>query len=116
MPIESLEVLNPEIPKDMPADRGAVLDIHVCLADGRHIDVEMQSGLHPGFIQRVLYYWARLHASQLSIGDYYEKLCPTVSIVILNQSLLPTERIHSTFRVLEVHEYYDLTGALDERP
>lgn len=90
-----------------------MLDIHVRLAGGRHIDVEMQSGLHPGFIQRVLYYWARLHASQLSIGDYYEKLCPTVSIVILNQSLLPTERIHSTFRVLEVHEYYDLTGALE---
>ena len=57
--------------------------------------------------------WARLHASQRSIGDYYEKICPTVSIVILNQSLLPTERIHSTFRVLEVHEYYDLTGALE---
>ena len=35
-PIDSLVVLNPDIPKDLPADRGAVLDIHVRLADGRH--------------------------------------------------------------------------------
>ena len=57
--IESVVVLNPEIPKDLPADRGAVLDIHAHLADGRHIDVEMQSELHLGLTQRFLYYWAR---------------------------------------------------------
>jgi predicted transposase/invertase (TIGR01784 family) len=73
----------------------------------------MQSELHPSFAQRILYYWARLHASQLSIGNCYEKLCPTVSIVFLNQSLLPTERIQSTFRISEVHDHYDLTDDLE---
>jgi predicted transposase/invertase (TIGR01784 family) len=112
-PIEFVEVLNPEIPKDLPADKGALLDIHVRLSNGRHVDVEMQSELHPSFTQRVLYYWARLHSSQLSIGDCYEKLCPTVSILFLNQSLLPTRRFHSTFRVSEVHDHYDLSDALE---
>jgi len=112
-PIDTVDVLNPEVPKDLPADRGAVLDIHVRLADGRHIDVEMQSALPPGLRQRFLYYWARLHASQLTIGDHYEKLCPTVSVVILEEALLPLERAHSTFRVLEVETGYELTDELE---
>ena len=55
VPIDTVDVLNPEIPKDLPADRGAVLDIHVRLVDGRHIDVEMQSELRSGLTQRFHY-------------------------------------------------------------
>jgi len=54
--------------------KGAVLDIHVHLADGRHVDVEMQAALHPGLIQRIVRYWARVHGSQLSPGDGYGQL------------------------------------------
>ena len=59
--IDTVDVLNPEIPKDLPADKGAVLDIHVRLADGRHIDVEMQSELRPGL--------TRLPQSKGSMGE-----------------------------------------------
>ena len=45
VPIDAVDLLNPEIPKDLSADKGAVLDIHVRLLDGRHIDVETQSEL-----------------------------------------------------------------------
>ena len=72
--IDSVQVLNPEVPKDLPGDKGAVLDIHLRLADGRHIDVEMQSELRPGMTQRFLYYWARLHASQLTMESIM-KIC-----------------------------------------
>jgi len=113
VPIESVDVLNPEIPKDLPADRGIVLDIHVRLADGRHIDVEMQSELHAGLAQRFVYYWARLHASQLTIGDHYEKLCPTLSNLILKDSLLPTARAHSTYRILEVETHHEFGDELE---
>lgn len=46
-PIASVDVLNPEVPKELPDDKGTFLDIHVRMADGRHVDVEMQSALHP---------------------------------------------------------------------
>ncbi len=111
--IDSVQVLNPEVPKDLPADRGAVLDIHVRLADGRHIDVEMQSELHLGLAQRFLYYWARLHASQLSAGDCYEKLCPTLSVLILKEPLLRLAKAHSKFRILEVETHHELTADLE---
>jgi predicted transposase/invertase (TIGR01784 family) len=113
VPIGTVEVLNPEIPKDLPADKGIVLDIHVRLTDGRYIDVEMQSEIHKGLAKRFLYYWARLHAMQLTVGDRYEKLCPTVSVIILRESLLPIARAHSKFRVLETETGYELTDGLD---
>ena len=90
-----------------------MIDIHVRLADGRHIDVEMQSQWHLGLAERFLYYWARLHASQLTVGDHYEKLCPTLSVLILKEPLLPLAKAHSTFRVLEVETHHELTGELE---
>ena len=66
-----------------------------------------------GLTQRFLYYWARLHASQLTIGDHYEKLCPTISVIILKESLLPLAKAHSTFRVLEVETNHELTDELE---
>ena len=113
VPIGTVDVLNPGIPKDLPADRGAVLDIHVRLVDGRHIDVEMQSEVRSGLTQRFLYYWARLHASQLTIGDRYEKLCPTISVVILKKPLLPIAKAHSTFQVIEIETGHALTDDLE---
>ncbi len=111
--IDSVQVLNPEVPKDLPADRGAVLDIHVRLSDGRQVDVEMQSESHSGLEERFLYYWARLHASQLSVGDRYKKLCPTLSVVILKEPLLRLPKAHSKFRILEVETHHELTADLE---
>ncbi len=66
-----------------------------------------------GLTQRFLYYWARLHASQLSRGDHYEKLCPTLSVLILARPLLPLAKAHSKFRVLEVETHHELSRDLE---
>ena len=67
-PIVSVEVLNPEMPKELVTDKGAVLDLRVRLADARLVDVEMQSSVHEGLRSRALYYWARMYCSQLGPG------------------------------------------------
>jgi len=112
-PIAFVEVLNPEMPKELPDDKGAVLDVHVRLADGRHVDVEMQSALHSGLVQRLLFYWAKLYTAQLHPGDTYRQLCPCISVTFLNDRLLPTDRLHSIFRTVEVNELYELSDALE---
>jgi len=113
VPITEATVLNPEVPKDLPSDKGAVLDVYVQLADGRHIDVEMQASVHPGLVPRVLYYWARLYGAQLGPGEVHSRLSPCVGILFLNARLLPAARFHGTFRVLEVHDHFELTDALE---
>jgi predicted transposase/invertase (TIGR01784 family) len=102
-PIASVEVLNPDMPKEVVTDKGAVLDLRVKLADGRQIDVEMQAEMRHGMRSRALYYWARMYGAQLVRGMIYEHLQPCVAIFILGYAELPSSRFHSTFQVLEVH-------------
>ncbi len=102
-PIVSVDVLNPEMPKELVTDKGAVLDLHVELADGRLVDVEMQAQPWHSARSRVLYYWARMYGSQLQPGMPYDELQTCVAVFILGYTELRTERFHSTFEVLEVH-------------
>jgi len=102
-PIASVDVLNPEMPKELVTDKGAVLDLHVRLADGRQIDVEMQADPWQSVRSRALYYWARMYSAQLGPGIPYDELKACVTIFILGYTELPSERFHSTFELLEVH-------------
>ena len=43
VPIGEVTVLNPTLPKELVGDRGAELDLLVCLQDGRRVNVGMQS-------------------------------------------------------------------------
>ncbi len=102
-PIVTVEVLNPEMPKELVTDKGSILDLRLKLADGRLIDVEMQANQQEGLRNRALFYWARMYSAQLGPGMGYDELQPCVTIFIMGQSELPSSRFHSTFELLEVH-------------
>ena len=106
-PIEDLEILNPTIDKDSINDKTSILDLIVELKDGSKIDVEMQVARTPRFRSRVLYYWSKLHQSQLKEGESYENIHPTISICVLgyNEFLDNENRLHSTFELREQKSY-----------
>ena len=104
VPIGEVTVLNPNLPKQLVSERGAVVDVLIRLQDGRRVDVEMQSREQRSLLPRVLYYWAGMFRGQLERGDDFTDLAPCVSILIAKHRELPGTRYHSTFRVLEVHD------------
>ena len=106
-PITEIEVLNPDIPKDAFEDKGIVLDIRVRMKDGSQIDVEMQVRRRFAFRKRLLFYWSKTYGTQIVRGEDYGKLRPAVLIVFLDYRELdaPTDRLHSIFRLLEVHDH-----------
>jgi predicted transposase/invertase (TIGR01784 family) len=110
--ITDVEVLNPDIPKETVAEKGAVLDIRARLKSGERTNIEMQTTSHPGLRQRVLYYWSRSYTSQLGRGDRYFELAKAVSIFILNFEELTTSRYHNVFRVLEIQDHVPLSDDL----
>jgi hypothetical protein len=62
--------------------------------------------------RRLLYYWSRLYSLQLSKGDDYTKLCPTISICFVNGDLFAgRESYRSEFRLLEADGYENSTKA-----
>jgi len=103
LPIQSVEILNPSLPKVLPEEKLSVLDLMIRLADGSRIDVEMQVNRSDGFRGRILYYWAKLHQDQLTRGDRYGKLSPTLSIAILDyiEFKEALDEIHSIFELRE---------------
>jgi len=88
--LTSVKVLNPEVGRDLVSDRGIVLDVRVQLEDGSLVDVEMQMQTHPGLRGRFLHYWAKLFASQATVGGEWRELRPTYSVIFLGQPLLRT--------------------------
>ena len=105
VPIATLEILNPEIPKDFPEDKAVVLDIRVRLQDSRQIDIEMQSSVRPSTRGRFLYYWAKGFADSLAEGDDYDELPPCVSVLWFKMAILRTPRFHSIFHLAEDHSH-----------
>jgi predicted transposase/invertase (TIGR01784 family) len=87
--VVNLDLLNPFNEKDRLDDKLSILDIKARDQSGRQYNVEMQLLANPFFRQRVPYYWARLHQSQLREGEDYRLLRPTLSICFVNSELFP---------------------------
>jgi predicted transposase/invertase (TIGR01784 family) len=100
-PITEVTVLNPEIPREFPADKSIVLDIRVRLRKGHQIDLEMQSTTPPGIRARFLYYWAKAFSELLAKGEDYTLLRPCISVLWFKEPLLKGRRFHSIFHLSE---------------
>jgi predicted transposase/invertase (TIGR01784 family) len=104
-PIVSVEISNPELPKNVADDKGAFLDVLAWFQDGLRADVEMQIDIPLGLRSRILYYWAKLYASPLVAGQPHSALRPCYSVVILGKNLWTTPRYHSVFELFERHDH-----------
>jgi predicted transposase/invertase (TIGR01784 family) len=85
----ALEILNPFNDKETEDAKVSILDIKARDERGRQYNVEMQMVALALYPQRVLYYWAVLHAQQLREGSAYAKLQATISINFVNSVLYP---------------------------
>jgi predicted transposase/invertase (TIGR01784 family) len=100
--VVDLELLNPFNDKERLDDKLSILDIKARDQSGRQFNIEMQLLADRYFRQRVLYYWARLHQSQLLEGEDYHKLRPTLSICFVNTTLF--EKLPGYHLVFELRE------------
>jgi len=100
-PITDIEILNPEIEKDYPADKSIALDVRAKLKDLTRIDIEMQAEVRARTASRFLYYWAREFGIGLKRGEGYSLLTPVTSILWLAEDLLSSQQFHSVFHLSE---------------
>ncbi len=112
-PIRDITVLNPELPRSAASLRGLVLDVHAVLEDGREVDIETQTVLQAGTRERSLYHWSRMFSEQLVRGEAFAALVPCAAVFFVARPALPWPRLHSTFRVLEIHNHEPLCEHLE---
>ncbi|MBN2736542.1 MAG: PD-(D/E)XK nuclease family transposase [Spirochaetales bacterium] len=100
--IQSIDIQNAFNLKNFDIDKKTILDIKARDKHGRIYDIEVQSSGDRHFVNRSLYYWARLYSSQLTEGKIYTQLRPTICINILNFEIFEeTRKAHSCFLLFE---------------
>ena len=91
------------------------LDLRLKLNTGENINVEMQCLSQKAFLERILFYWAKLYTEDLKRGQGYEKLYPAYSLVFTDFDVLParlTDYVNSFSIRLDKQPYEELTNHL----
>ena len=91
---------NPFNIQEFPVDKQIRLDVLVEDEEGTVYNIEVQTESHPGFFNRMLYYWAEIYGSLVQRGEKYDKLCPVRSIVITEFPVFPMlKALHAVFEI-----------------
>ena len=80
----NIQVLNPDIDRDTITAKQIILDIRAVDASGRQFNIEIQLQGRIAYIQRAIFYLSRLHSAQLSPGQGYDQIQPTLGIHLLD--------------------------------
>lgn len=109
----NLLIQNPFLLRNYPLEKEAVLDINVKTEQGYQIFLEMQRTRLLSIPERMLFYWAKTHATQTIRGKDYFSLKKTIGICILGFPLYFHDEPVSCFQTLERREHERLCDTLD---
>ena len=101
--IAGLELLDKEFHKDSISDKTGVLDVKLRLKNNTIIDIEIQNRWNSAFVQRTIFYWAKMYTENLKTGEVYTKLPKCITINIVGEGFDLNSLIHSEYNVVEKH-------------
>lgn len=97
--INKVVVKNPEIPKNLKAERIGILDLKLEVDEDRVIDVEMQISNEHNMKERSGVYLSKLVAEQLKAKQPYVEIKKAIAINLLNFNLFKRNSYHSIARM-----------------
>ena len=101
--IAGLELLDKELHKDSISDKTGILDVKLRLKNNTIIDIEIQNRWNSEFVQRTIFYWAKMYTENLKTSEVYTKLPKCITINIVGESFNLNSLIHSEYNVVEKH-------------
>ncbi|PCG18769.1 Rpn family recombination-promoting nuclease/putative transposase [Brachyspira sp. G79] len=105
-----LEILNPFNLQKYLNSKESIVDIKCETDTGEIVMIEIQLQGNESFANRVLFYWANGYSLTLNKGEDYKKLCPVISINILNFILsYDIEDCHTCYVIKELKHNKILT-------
>jgi len=85
--LDTIQILNPGLPKDGINDKGFTVDLLLKTKLGNDIHLEMQTSTHMSFEARIQLYNARKAGGQIKVGQDYTNMKRTISLVITKFSV-----------------------------
>ena len=111
--IAGLELLDKEFHKDSISDKTGVLDVKLRLKNNTIIDIEIQNRWNSEFVQRTIFYWAKMYTENLKTSDVYTKLPKCITINIVGEGFDLNNLLHSEYNVVEKHINKRLSDELE---
>ncbi len=78
---------NKELLNDRKEQKNGRVDVRAVINDNIECDIEIQLVTHEMMIERFLYYWAKMYATNLKVGNEYGKLRKTISVIIVGEEI-----------------------------
>jgi len=92
--IESLEIQNPELPRDYKNAKLGILDVRAKLSDGTIAAIEMQVENQNNIGERISFYVCKLYINTITKGKKYDDTSKTIAIAIINFSYFNRKEYH----------------------
>ena len=110
---EKLITLDSAIYPNSLTKKQITLDLRLKLDTGENINVEMQSLSQKAFLERILFYWAKLYTEDLKKGESYQKLYPAYSLIFTNFDVLSLKDYMNSFSIrMDKEPFEELTNHL----
>ena len=111
--IAGLELLDKEFHKDSISDKTGVLDVKLRLKNNTIIDIEIQNRWNSEFVQRTIFYWAKMYTENLKTSEAYTKLPKCITINRVGEGFNLNNLLHSEYNVVEKHINDKLSDELE---
>ena len=109
-----IELMDPHLTREFSEDKLGIIDIKLKTKSGKTIQIEMQQKITPKFINRAIFYQAKLVIEQIRSGDDYKVINKTISILITDESLVAgSPRYHHCFRYYDREAGVELTDLIE---
>ena len=105
MKIDKLELdKSTDLLNENADDKNGRLDLRAIINGNTECDIEVQLTSNDNIAERFVYYWAKMYAANLKIGDSYSDLRKTISIIILDDDFKLTKNLgkpQTTWKIRE---------------
>lgn len=92
--IQDIIIVKQELTPETTDGKFSRLDLNLKVAD-KLINVEIQLRGNNDYLDRTLFYWAKLYASELKSGEAYDKLKKTICVNIINFNMFDANDYHT---------------------
>lgn len=111
--IEDIELLDKELKKDQLDEKTGILDVKVRLKNKTIINIEIQNLWDESFVNRTLFYWAKIYIEEFKRGEDYTELHKCITINIVGKGFDLNNQIQSKYLLMEEKTNKKLTDIME---
>jgi predicted transposase/invertase (TIGR01784 family) len=110
---EEISVIDSHLELEYPDDKLGILDVRVLTESGKRIDIEVQLRSFESMPERITFYTCKNLTTQIASGDSYEAIRKTITIVIMDFSLLDSPSYQHKFSLYDARNQLQFTDILE---